>query len=92
MNERCMRDSGWKVAMRAEDHPPVPALYATTDLIAPNTKRRASAHFPKFVLRLSIHLHELRKVMGTNKSMIPVPHFYLKLPNRIRRLRCRNFK
>ena len=26
-----------------------------------------SAHFPKFVLHRSTHLHELRKVMGTSK-------------------------
>jgi len=35
---------------------------------------------------------ELRKVTGTSKSMIIVPLFYLKFLDRIRRLRCRNFK
>src|SRR5579872_1020174 len=29
--------------------------------------RETSAHFPKFVLHRSTHLHELRKVMGTSK-------------------------
>ena len=29
----------------------------------------ASAHFPKFVLHRSTHLHELRKVMGTSKHI-----------------------
>ena len=32
----------------------------------------SSAHFPKFVLRRSTHLHELRKVMGTRA---PIPKF-----------------
>src|SRR5581483_2665838 len=35
---------------------------------------------------------ELRKVMGTSKSMIPVPPFHLKFLNGICRLWCRNFK
>jgi len=39
-----------------------------------------------------VTFHELRKVMGTSKSMILVPLFYLKFLNRIRRLWCRNFK
>ena len=30
--------------------------------------------------------------MGTSKSMILVPLFYLKFLNRVRRLWCRNFK
>jgi hypothetical protein len=33
----------------------------------------ASAHFPKFVLHRRDTFHELRKVMGTSKSMILVP-------------------
>jgi hypothetical protein len=33
----------------------------------------ASAHFPKFVLHCRATVHELRKVMGTSKSMILVP-------------------
>ena len=37
-----------------------------------------SAHFPKFVLRLSGTFHELRKVMGTSKFTILVPFFHLK--------------
>ena len=44
-----------------------------------------SAHFPKFVLHRSTHLHELRKVMGTSKSMIPSSAFDLKSPERILR-------
>jgi hypothetical protein len=31
------------------------------------------AHFPKFVLHCRATVHELRKVMGTRKSMILVP-------------------
>jgi len=34
---------------------------------------RASAPFPKFVMRLSTLLHELRKQRGTSSSMSPVP-------------------
>ena len=30
--------------------------------------------------------------MGTSKSAILVPFFYLKFLNRVRRLQCRNFK
>jgi hypothetical protein len=37
-----------------------------------------SAHFPKFVLHLSAHFHELRKVMGTSKVMFLVPLRHLK--------------
>ena len=33
----------------------------------------ASAHFPKFVLHCRTIVHELRKVMGTSKSIILVP-------------------
>jgi hypothetical protein len=36
--------------------------------------------------------HELRKVMGTSKSMILVPLLHLKFLDGICRLRCRNFK
>src|ERR1700729_2548347 len=32
-----------------------------------------SAHFPKFVLNCRATVHELRKVMGTSKTMIRVP-------------------
>jgi hypothetical protein len=35
--------------------------------------KRSSAHFPKFVIHCRKHFHELRKVMGTSKSMILVP-------------------
>ena len=42
------------------------------------TDVRTSAPFPKFVIRLSILLHELRKQRGTSKSMILVPLFDLK--------------
>jgi hypothetical protein len=37
------------------------------------TMADASARFPKFVLHCRPAVHELRKVMGTGKSMIPVP-------------------
>src|SRR3984957_19581075 len=36
--------------------------------------------------------HELWKVMGTSKIIIPVPFFHLKFLDRICRLRCRDFK
>src|SRR5579883_2210349 len=36
--------------------------------------------------------HVLRKVMGTSKSLILVPLFYLTFPSRIRRGWCRNVK
>src|SRR5271154_7111768 len=36
--------------------------------------------------------HELRKVMGTRKLMIPVPPFHLKFLDGVCRLYCRNFK
>src|SRR5579872_34441 len=36
--------------------------------------------------------HELRKVMGTSKLIIPVPPFHLKFLDRIRCLWCRSFK
>ena len=53
----------------------------------------ASAHFPKFVLRLEPRtFHELRKAIGTGKVMILVPLFYLTFLDRIRRLWCRNVK
>jgi len=39
---------------------------------------RASAPFPKFVLRRSTLCHELRKQRGTSKNMILVPLFDLK--------------
>ena len=44
---------------------------------------QTSAHFPKFVLHLSTHFHELRKVMGTGKPIMLVPLFYLKFLDRI---------
>ena len=37
------------------------------------TTLRPSAHFPKFVLHLCSHFHELRKVMGTSEYLILVP-------------------
>src|SRR5258708_18372793 len=40
--------------------------------------RRASAPFPKFVIRRSTLCHELRKQRGTSKTMILVPLFDLK--------------
>src|SRR5712672_424092 len=39
---------------------------------------RASAPFPKFVIRRSTLCHELRKQRGTSKHMILVPLFDLK--------------
>jgi len=52
----------------------------------------SSAHFPKFVLHRSTHLHELRKVTGTSKLLILVPLIDLKSLGRRRRLRCRDFR
>ena len=39
---------------------------------------KPSAPFPKFVIHLNTHLHELRKPRGTSNSMILVPLFDLK--------------
>ena len=52
--------------------------------LAPTFRSSCYASAPTF--------HELRKVMGTSKSMILVPLCHLKFPDGIRRLRCRNFK
>ena len=44
----------------------------------PQAAERASAPFPKFVIRRSTLCHELRKQRGTSKRMILVPPFDLK--------------
>ena len=51
-----------------------------------------SAHLPKFVLHRHDHFHELRQVMGTSKSIILVPLFYLTFLGRICLEWCRNVK
>jgi hypothetical protein len=43
----------------------------------------ASAHFPKFAVRLSTSFSELRKAIGTSELMIPVPLIDLKSPNEL---------
>ena len=53
-------------------------------LLVPTLRSSCSTSAPTF--------HELRKVMGTGKVMIPAPLFHLKFLNGICRLRCRNFK
>jgi hypothetical protein len=39
-----------------------------------------SAHFPKFVLHRSAHLHELRKAMGTGKLINSSTAFLFEAP------------
>jgi hypothetical protein len=53
---------------------------------------RTSAHFPKVVRHHSTHFHELRKVMGTSKLMIPVPLFDLKSLEMTCGKQCRDFR
>jgi hypothetical protein len=55
-------------------------------------KTHTSAHFPKFVIHCRERFHELRKVMGTSKPMIPVPLFDLKSPARNRGERRGDFR
>src|SRR3974390_1050405 len=40
----------------------------------------SSAHFPKFVIHRSIHLHELRKAMGTSKLIDSSAAFLFEVP------------
>jgi hypothetical protein len=70
-------------------------------ILAFDPKATSASHFecgnlmPTFRSSCSIAaptVHELRKVMGTSKPVIPVPLFYLKFLNQICRLWCRNFK
>ena len=56
------------------------------------TENASSAHFPKFALRLSGTFCELRKAMGTSKSMILVPLVDLRSLEQTRRLRCRDLR
>jgi hypothetical protein len=43
---------------------------------------RPSAHFPKFVLRLGKHFHELRKAMSTSKLINSSAAFLFEVPER----------
>jgi hypothetical protein len=52
----------------------------------------ASAHLPKFVLRRSAHLHELRKVMGTSKLIDSSTAYRSEVSGRNCGSWCRDFR
>ena len=95
---RCLRRDGVEVAKRkgkldgerkqrqpctSSDVSPHP-LHGDDTPLVPTFRSSYTVSAPSF--------HQLLKVMGTSKSMILVPLCYLKFLDRIRRLRCRNFK
>jgi hypothetical protein len=59
----------------------IPLVVITTIVLCVFTfAADTSAHFPKFVLYRSTHLHELRKAMGTSKLTNSSTAFLFEVP------------
>src|ERR1700733_7701251 len=69
-----------------------PMAFEAIDLPCRQKSPDRGAHFPKFVRHRSAHLHELRKVMGTNKLIDSSTAYRFEVPGRDCGSWCRDFR